>query len=60
VASNVAKLNLRVVFEELLGRFEDFRLAGRPERLVSNFVSGYKHVPITGRRRATRPAGAPV
>jgi cytochrome P450 len=60
VGHSVARVTLRILFEELLGRFEDFRLAGRPERLVSNFVSGYKHVPITGRRRATRPAGAPV
>lgn len=52
VGHSVARVTLRVLFTELLARFEDFRLAGEPERLVSNFVSGYKHVPVTARRRA--------
>ncbi|MGW4111209.1 cytochrome P450 [Actinosynnema sp. NPDC004786] len=52
VGHSVARVTLRILFEELLARFEDFRLVGEPERLVSNFVSGYKHVPITARRRA--------
>ncbi|WP_338674697.1 cytochrome P450 [Streptomyces sp. SCSIO 30461] len=47
-----ARVTLRILFEELLGRFDDFRPAGKPERLASNFVSGYKHVPITARPRA--------
>lgn len=51
VGHGVARLSLSVLFEELLGRYQDFRLAGPPERLVSNFASGYKHVPITARRR---------
>jgi cytochrome P450 len=52
VGHSVARVSLRILFEELLSRFEDFRPAGKPERLVSNFVSGYKHVPITARLRA--------
>jgi hypothetical protein len=40
-----------VLFEELFGGYTDFALAGTPERLVSNFASGYKHVPVTARRR---------
>jgi cytochrome P450 len=52
VGHSVARVTLKILFEELLGRFEDFRLAGKPERLVSNFVSGYKHVPVTARRKA--------
>lgn len=51
VGHSVARVTLRVLFKELLARFEDFRPAGTPQRLVSNFVSGYKHVPITARRR---------
>ncbi|MEO6081771.1 MAG: cytochrome P450 [Umezawaea sp.] len=51
IGHSVARVTLRVLFEELLTDFEDFRPAGQPERLVSNFVSGYKHVPITARRR---------
>jgi cytochrome P450 len=53
IGHSVARVTLRILFTELLARFEDFQLAGKPERLVSNFVSGYKHVPITARRRAT-------
>jgi cytochrome P450 len=51
IGHSVARVTLRILFEELLGGFADLRPAGKPERLVSNFVSGYKHVPITGRRR---------
>jgi cytochrome P450 len=57
VGHSVARVTLRILFDELLCRFEDFRPAGRPERLVSNFVSGYKHVLITARRRSDGPAG---
>ncbi|HVV23106.1 MAG TPA: cytochrome P450 [Pseudonocardiaceae bacterium] len=53
VGHSVARVTLKTLFAELLARFTDFQLAGKPERLVSNFVSGYKHVPITARRRAT-------
>ncbi|MGH3758447.1 cytochrome P450 [Actinophytocola sp.] len=51
VGHSVARVTVSVLFEELLGRYADFALAGTPERLVSNFASGYKHVPITARVR---------
>ncbi len=51
IGHSVARITLRILFEELLTRFEDFRPAGKPERLASNFVSGYKRVPITARAR---------
>ncbi|HET9899251.1 MAG TPA: cytochrome P450 [Streptosporangiaceae bacterium] len=51
VGHSVARVTLRLLFEELLGRYQDFRSAGQPQRLISNFASGYKHVPITARRR---------
>jgi cytochrome P450 len=57
VGHSVARVTLRILFDELLSRFEDFQPAGQPERLVSNFVSGYKHVPITARRRDNGPTG---
>jgi cytochrome P450 len=55
IGHSVARITLRILFEELLTRFEDFRPAGKPERLASNFVSGGKHVPITARPRAGAP-----
>ncbi|MDV6263919.1 cytochrome P450 [Rhodococcoides yunnanense] len=51
VGHSVARITVSVLFEELLGRYTDIALAGTPERLISNFASGYKHVPITARPR---------
>jgi cytochrome P450 len=51
VGHSVARVTLKIMFSELLSRFEGFESAGPPERLRSNFVSGYKHVPITARVR---------
>ena len=51
IGHSVARIGLRILYRELLSRFEEFRLAGPPERLRSTFVSGYKHVPITARPR---------
>jgi cytochrome P450 len=58
VGHTVARVTLRLLFAELLSRYSGFELAGEPERLRSNFVAGYKHLPITARRRSTTgPAG---
>lgn len=54
IGHSVARVTLRILFQQLLGTYTDFRPAGKPERLISNFVSGYKHVPITARRVASR------
>jgi cytochrome P450 len=51
VGHSVARVTLGILFQELLGNYRDFESAGKPERLISNFASGYKHVPITARRR---------
>jgi cytochrome P450 len=57
IGHSVARIGLKILYGELFTCFEDFRPAGAPERLRSTFVSGYKHVPITARRRrnAARP-----
>ncbi|GAA2681614.1 MULTISPECIES: cytochrome P450 [Actinosynnema] len=52
VGHSVARVTVKTLFDELLSGFDDFQPAGKPERLLSNFVSGYKRVPITARRRA--------
>jgi cytochrome P450 len=60
VGHSVARVTLRILIDELFTRHEDFQPAGKPERLISNFVSGYKHVPITARNRkagSTRTSG---
>jgi cytochrome P450 len=52
VGHTVARVTLRILFTELLGRFSDFAPAGEPSRLQSNFISGYKHLPITAKPRS--------
>ncbi|MGW7533011.1 cytochrome P450 [Amycolatopsis sp. NPDC054798] len=43
----LARLELRILFEELLARVEQIRLAGPVTRLRSNFVNGIKTLPVT-------------
>jgi cytochrome P450 len=54
VGHTVARVTLRILFAELLTRFQGFEHAGPAERLRSNFVSGYKHMPIVAVNRLRR------
>ena len=42
----LARLEIRVMFEELLPRLADIRLAGPVRRVRSNFVHGIKELPV--------------
>ncbi|WP_246178052.1 cytochrome P450 [Actinomadura decatromicini] len=42
----LARLEMRIMFEELLPRLADIRLAGEPRRVRSNFVNGIKEMPV--------------
>ena len=46
LGANLARLEIRVMFEELLRRFPDIRPAGPVSRLRSNFINGIKHMPV--------------
>lgn len=46
LGANLARLEIRVMFEELLRRLPDVELAGEPERLRSYFINGIKRMPI--------------
>jgi cholest-4-en-3-one 26-monooxygenase len=46
LGSHLARLILRVEFEELFARFRDIELAGEPRKVRSNFVGGLKHLPV--------------
>ncbi len=46
LGANLARLEIRVLFEEMLARWSDLELAGKPERLRSNFINGIKHIPL--------------
>lgn len=52
LGQHLAKLELRIFFEELLSRVEGFELAGEPAWVRSNFVGGLKRLPIRFRPRA--------
>ena len=52
---NLARLEIRVMFEEILRRMPDITLAGPVRRLRSNFINGFKEIPVRftpGARRA--------
>jgi cholest-4-en-3-one 26-monooxygenase len=46
LGSNLARLEIRVIFEELLRRFPDMEIGGPIRRLRSNFINGYKTIPV--------------
>jgi cytochrome P450 len=46
MGAHLAKMEVRIAFEELLGRVETIELTGPPERLRSNFFNGIKRLPV--------------
>ncbi|HSO95405.1 MAG TPA: cytochrome P450 [Acidimicrobiia bacterium] len=46
LGANLARMEIRVLFEELLDRWTDLELTGEPTRLRSNFINGIKHIPL--------------
>ncbi len=46
LGANLARLEIRVLFEELLRRLPDMELAGPVRKLRSNFINGYKSLPV--------------
>jgi cytochrome P450 len=46
MGSHIARLEMRVTLAEFLRRFPKLSLAGPPERLQSNFISGIKRLPV--------------
>jgi len=46
LGTSLARLEIRVMYEELLKRMPDIELAGPVRRLRSNFINGFKEIPI--------------
>lgn len=46
LGQHLARMEMRLLWEELLPRLSRIELAGEPQRTRSNFVCGAKHVPI--------------
>lgn len=58
LGANLARMELKLIFREILERIPDMRLAGDVEMLRSNFIGGVKHMPVTftpGARRNPPP-----
>jgi len=46
LGANLARVEIRVMYEHLLARLPDLRLDGEPRRLQSAFINGTKHLPV--------------
>jgi cytochrome P450 len=50
MGSMLAELQLQILWEELLPRFEWITVTGQPQRTLSNFVHGFTRLPVTLRK----------
>ncbi|HEV2364711.1 MAG TPA: cytochrome P450 [Caulobacteraceae bacterium] len=46
VGNRLAELQLRIIWEEILKRFDDIVVTGEPKRVWSVFVKGYETLPV--------------
>jgi len=46
VGMRLAELQLKIIWEEILKRFEDIEVVGEPKRVYSSFVRGYEALPV--------------
>ncbi|MEM8904589.1 MAG: cytochrome P450 [Actinomycetota bacterium] len=51
MGKRLAELQLRILWEEILRRFERVEVQAEPERTFSSFVNGYTHLPVRVTRR---------
>ena len=58
LGANLARLEMRIMFDELFQRTADLELAGSVERLRSNTIAGIKRMPVRFRPAVMRSAGA--
>jgi cholest-4-en-3-one 26-monooxygenase len=56
LGASLARLELKVVFEELLRRLPDIELSGPVRRLRSNFINGVKEMRVRFTPRPAQPA----
>ena len=47
MGANLARMELKLIFREILERIPDMKLTAEPSMLRSNFIGGVKHMPVT-------------
>ena len=52
MGNRVAELQLRVLWEEIMKRFDNVEVVGEPTRTFSSFVRGYTDLPVRLHKRA--------
>ena len=58
LGANLARMEMRVMFDELFKRLPDIELGGDVQRLRSNFINGIKHMPVKFEARPRASAAA--
>ncbi|MBI1261055.1 MAG: cytochrome P450 [Rhizobiales bacterium] len=51
VGNRLAEMQLRIIWEEILKRFDNVEVVGEPKRVHSSFVKGYESMPVIIRSR---------
>ena len=46
MGNRLAEMQLRIVWEEIMLRFQQVEVVGEPQRVYSSFVKGYTHMPV--------------
>ena len=46
MGNRLAELQLKILWEEILARFDNIVVQAEPERTLSSFVNGYTHLPV--------------
>jgi cytochrome P450 len=46
MGNRVAEMQLRILWEEIMARFDHIEVVGEPVRVASNFVQGYDSLPV--------------
>jgi methyl-branched lipid omega-hydroxylase len=47
LGANLARQEIKVMFQELFRYLPDFEMSGDPDHLSSNFINGIKHMPVS-------------
>ena len=58
LGANLARMELKLIFREILERIPDMLLTAEPSILRSNFIGGIKHMPVTFAAGARKNPGA--